>query len=145
MKFHFFLPIVKLTYFIQFIDPTNPPEVVSFFVTLKEEWLNIPYYLGYTEEEIAALNSGNGAYLESQVRRFLNIWEMPDCGTSTVPLLHKLAQLAGVSSSRIRGHSGTITALCKGCASLGSYTLKYSLRCNRKNATATNGQDSGSI
>ena len=111
---------------------------------MKEEWLNVAYYLGYREEEVAALNSENGAYLESQVRSFLNKWEMPDCGTNTVPLLHKLAQLAGVSSSRFRG---TITALCKGYASLGSYILKYFLRslCDRKNATATNGQDSGSI
>ena len=37
---------------------------------------------------------------ESQIRKFLEIFQMPDCGTRTMPVLHKLGDLSGVDEVR---------------------------------------------
>lgn len=55
-------------------------------------------FLGYTAKDSEALGSGKDNNPDQQIRNFLSLWEMPDCGPKTLPILHKLARLAGVVS-----------------------------------------------
>ena len=56
------------------------------------KWLNIAYYLGYTEAEVATIVEGDveEESCERQVTLFLEVWQMPDCGPRTVTILQKL-------------------------------------------------------
>ena len=37
---------------------------------------------------------------EAQIQKFLAIFQMPDCGAKTMPVLHKLGDLSGVAEVR---------------------------------------------
>ena len=54
-------------------------------------------FLGFTKDELEdAVTEVDNTY-QQQITRFLNLFEMPDCGASTLPILHKVVQKAGIS------------------------------------------------
>ena len=63
--------------------------------------MNIAYYLGYTEAEVATIVGGDVEEdsLEGQVSLFLEVWQMPDCGPRTVTILQKLKFASKVPDS----------------------------------------------
>ena len=65
------------------------------------KWLNIAYYLGYTEAEISTIVEGDvkEESCEQQISAFLEVWQIPDCGPRTVTILQKLKFAARVPDS----------------------------------------------
>ena len=55
-------------------------------------------FLGYTKNDLEESVTEIDSTYQQQIARFLTMFEMPDCGTRSVPILHKAAQKAGFSS-----------------------------------------------
>ena len=77
--------------------PNNPHEVRSWFSSLQDKWWYVAYYLGYTKDDIEVVESEMDKNPETQIQKFLDIFQMPDCGAKTIPILHKLGDLSGVA------------------------------------------------
>ena len=80
--------------------PNNPHEARSWFLSLQDKWWDVAYYLGYTKDDIEGVESEMDKNPEAQIQKFLAIFQMPDCGAKTMPVLHKLGDLSGVAEVR---------------------------------------------
>ena len=83
-----------------YAGPNNPHEVRSWFSSLQDKWWDVAYYLGYTKDDIEVVESEMDKNPETQIQKFLGIFEMPDCGVKTMAILHKLGDLSGVAEVR---------------------------------------------
>ena len=80
--------------------PNNPHEARAWFSSLQDKWWEVASWLGYTKDDIEVVESEMDKNPESQIRKFLEIFQMPDCGARTMPVLHKLGDLSGVDEVR---------------------------------------------
>ena len=80
-----------------YAGPNNPHEARLWFSTLRDKWWDVAYYLGYTKDDIEGVESEMDKNPETQIQKFLDIFQMPDCGAKTMPILHKLGDLSGVA------------------------------------------------
>ena len=80
--------------------PNNPHEARAWFSSLQDKWWDVASWLGYTKDDIEVVESEMDKNPESQIRKFLEIFQMPDCGARTMPVLHKLGDLSGVDEVR---------------------------------------------
>ena len=88
--------LYKSNALLTFVGPSNPPEVKSWFYGLRENWGDVATYLGYSKDDLEEVVTEMEKNPESQIVKFLALFKMPDCGTRTLPILHKLADFAGV-------------------------------------------------
>jgi ankyrin repeat protein len=70
----------------------NPPHVYQTLLRLQQNWPALAVHLGYTEVEIDAVARAGEGRLQPQVRMFLRVWWMPDCGDKTPGLLDQVIQ-----------------------------------------------------
>ena len=69
---------------------SNPPEVYQFVLNLQVQWRSLATHLGYTEREIGSILRAGGNDYRMQIRLFLRVWWMPDCGEGkTVTILQR--------------------------------------------------------
>ena len=80
-----------------YAGPNNPHEARSWFLSLQDKWWDVAKYLGYTKDDIEVVESEMDKNPETQIQKFLDIFQMPDCGTKTMPILYKLEDLLGVA------------------------------------------------
>ena len=95
--------------------PNNPHEARLWFSSLQNKWWDVANYLGYTKDDIEVAESEMDKNPETQIQKFLGIFQMPDCGARTMPILHKLGDLSGVAEIRKK------PAHCS--VNLGNYTF----------------------
>ena len=69
---------------------SNPREVYQFVLNLQAQWRSLATHLGYTEQEIGCILRAGGNDYRMQIRLFLRVWWMPDCGEGkTVNILQR--------------------------------------------------------
>ena len=74
--------------------PCNPPIVEQFLIELKESWICFAKFIGFTQNELKKVQ---GESVEQCIQRFMQVWEMPDCGyTKTLRILERVASLADI-------------------------------------------------
>ena len=89
-------------YLFLHVVPSNPPDVQSFFHNLGEKWWSMAIFLGYAKNELEVAVTESGSTYQQQITLFLTMFDMPACGTRSVPILHRAAQKAGISSGLSR-------------------------------------------
>ncbi len=57
-------------------------------------------FLGYSKEDLEDMITDEDKNYETQITKFLAMFQMPDCGTRTMPIMHKLADFSGVAEVR---------------------------------------------
>ena len=86
--------------------PSNPPDVKSFFLNLGEKWWNVATFLGYSKDELESVVTELHNTYDQMIASFLTAFKMPDCGASTLPILHRAAQKAGISGTKKQWSQG---------------------------------------
>ena len=71
----------------------------EFLNGLGDSWTNIALYLGFGQDELDSLATTEE---DDALRRFVGIWNMPDCGEKNLIILHKLNN---VSKTRQYSHA----------------------------------------
>ncbi len=59
-------------------------------------------FLGYSKEDLEDVIPCGSKNCETEIKKFLTKFQMPYCGTRTIPILHKLADLSGVAEVRMK-------------------------------------------
>ena len=80
------------------VVPSNPADVQSFFHYLGEKWWTMASFLGYTKNDLEVTVTETDSTYQQQITLFLAMFKMPECGTRSIPILHKAAHKAGISS-----------------------------------------------
>jgi len=72
--------------------------VRSYFYHLQGKWWVVAAFLGYSKDDLDVIITEIDNSVQRQIAKFLTIFQMPDCGACTVPILHKAGGKAGISS-----------------------------------------------
>lgn len=59
--------------------------------------MDVASYLGYTRDDVEVVELEMDKNPEAQIQKFLDIFQMPDCGVKTMPILKKLEDLSDVA------------------------------------------------
>ena len=110
-----------------FVVPCNPPDVQLFFHNLGDKWWDMAAFLGYAKNDLEGAVTESDRTYQQQIAFFLNMFEMPECGTRSVPILHKAAQKAGISSGAPRKKQSlyTLGLTGKSFTQTVNYTIIY--------------------
>ena len=64
-------------------------------------------FLGYSKDELESVVVELHNTYHKLIASFLAVFKMPDCGASTLPILHRATQKAGIPVSKKEWSQGT--------------------------------------
>ena len=105
MKLYTYFAVNKITfcdYLVMhfYVGFCNTRKIYTFVKCLHQQWQQLALYLGYTQEEIDAIVERCPPNdINYQIKMFLRLWWMPNCGTMTQGILDDLKRCAGITSA----------------------------------------------
>ena len=87
---------INIVNYTCFSDCSNTPDVCKFIKTLHVHWKQFASNLGYTEDDVSSIVKRSYGGTDGEIRTFLRVWCMPDCGGRTRDILEEVKRRAGI-------------------------------------------------